>query len=154
LRRAQKKVEENNFGIRKRLLEYDDVMNSQREVIYRKRKNALSGERLSVDIANMMYDVVETMVETYHSEGDFENFEFELIRSFSIDSPVADDKFFKLSSEEIVEKVYAKAIETYRRKEETISQQAYPVLKDVYERMSHVYENVVVPVSDGVSSSR
>ncbi len=149
IERAQKKVEENNFGIRKRLLEYDDVMNSQREVIYRKRKNALSGERLSVDIANMMYDVVETMVETYHSEGDFENFEFELIRSFSIDSPVADDKFFKLSSEEIVEKVYAKAIETYRRKEETISQQAYPVLKDVYERMSHVYENVVVPVSDG-----
>lgn len=150
IERAQKKVEENNFGIRKRLLEYDDVMNSQREVIYRKRKNALSGERLSVDIANMMYDVVETMVETYHSEGDFDNFEFELIRSFSIDSPVPDDKFFKLASEEIVEKVYAKAIETYRRKEETISQQAYPVLKDVYERMSHVYENVVVPVSDGV----
>jgi preprotein translocase subunit SecA len=150
IERAQKKVEENNFGIRKRLLEYDDVMNSQREVIYRKRKNALSGERLSVDIANMMYDVVESMVETYHSEGDFENFEFDLIRSFSIDSPVSDDRFFKLSSEEIVEKVYEKAIETYRRKEETISQQAYPVLKDVYERMSHVYENVVVPVSDGV----
>jgi preprotein translocase subunit SecA len=150
IERAQKKVEENNFGIRKRLLEYDDVMNSQREVIYRKRKNALSGERLSVDIANMMYDVVETMVETYHSEGDYENYEFDLIRSFSIDSPVTDEKFFKLSTEEIVEKVYDKALDTYRRKEENISQQAYPVLKDVYDRMSHVYENVVVPVSDGV----
>ena len=150
IERAQKKVEENNFGIRKRLLEYDDVMNSQREVIYTKRRNALSGERLSVDIANMMYDVIENMIETYHSDGDFENFEFDLIRSFSIDSPVNADRFIKISADEVFEKVYAKALETYRRKGETISQQAYPVLKDVYERMSHVYENVVVPVSDGV----
>ena len=150
IERAQKKVEENNFGIRKRLLEYDDVMNSQREVIYTKRRNALSGERLSVDIANMMYDVIENMIETYHTDGDFDNFEFDLIRSFSIDSPVNADQFIKISADEVFEKVYAKALETYRRKGETISQQAYPVLKDVYERMSHVYENVVVPVSDGV----
>ena len=150
IERAQKKVEENNFGIRKRLLEYDDVMNSQREVIYTKRKNALSGERLSVDIANMMYDVIENMVDTYHSEGDFDNFEFDLIRSFSIDSPVPAAKFLKVTTEEIIESVYQKALETYKRKEETISHQAYPVLKDVHERMSHVYENVVVPVSDGV----
>lgn len=150
IERAQRKVEENNFGIRKRLLEYDDVMNSQREVIYTKRKNALSGERLSVDIANMMYDIIEHMVDTYHSEGDFDNFEFDLIRSFSIDSPIPRDKFLKVSADEIVEAVYGKALETYRRKEETISQQAYPVLKDVYQRMSHVYENVVVPVTDGI----
>ena len=150
IERAQRKVEENNFGIRKRLLEYDDVMNSQREVIYTKRKNALSGERLSVDIANMMYDNIEQMVDTYHSEGDFDNFEFDLIRSFSIDSPIPRDKFLKVSADEIVEAVYGKALETYRRKEETISQQAYPVLKDVYQRMSHVYENVVVPVTDGI----
>ncbi len=149
IERAQKKVEENNFGIRKRLLEYDDVMNSQREVIYTKRRNALSGERLSVDIANMMYDVIGNMVETYHTEGDFENFEFDLIRSFSIDSPVPSDRFIKISSDEVIEKVYAKALETYKRKGDVISQQAYPVLRDVYERMSHVYENVVVPVSDG-----
>ena len=150
IERAQKKVEENNFGIRKRLLEYDDVMNSQREVIYSKRKNALSGERLSVDIANMIYDIIENMVDTYHSEGDYDNFEFDLIRSFSIDSPIPRENFLKVSTNEIIEAVYNKVLETYRRKEETIAQQAYPVLKDVYERMAHVYENVVVPVTDGV----
>lgn len=150
IERAQKKVEENNFGIRKRLLEYDDVMNSQREVIYTKRRNALSGERLSVDIANMMYDVIDQMVDTYHSEGDFDGFEFDLIRSFSIDSPIPRDRFLKVTTDEIIDAVYAKTLDTYRRKEETISQQAYPVLKDVHERMSHVYENVVVPVSDGI----
>lgn len=149
IERAQKKVEENNFGIRKRLLEYDDVMNSQREVIYKKRKHALLGERLSVDIANMMYDVTETLVDTYHSEGNFENFEFDLIRSFSIDSPVNEKEFANLNVTQITEKVYAKVIDTYKRKIESISRQAYPVLKDVFDRMSHVYENVVVPISDG-----
>ncbi|MBI5009030.1 MAG: preprotein translocase subunit SecA, partial [Bacteroidia bacterium] len=144
IERAQKKVEENNFGIRKRLLEYDDVMNSQREVIYRKRRHALLGERLSVDIANMMYDVTENLVETYHGIGDFEGFDFDLIRSFSMDSPVRDDEFRKSSAAEVTEKVYIKVLDTYKRKVESISAQAYPVLKDVYERMSHQYENVVV----------
>jgi preprotein translocase subunit SecA len=149
IERAQKKVEENNFGIRKRLLEYDDVMNSQREVIYKKRRHALLGERLSVDVANMMYDVTENLVETYHKEGDFENFDFDLIRSFSMDSPVSQSEFLKSSSEQVVEKVYQKVLDTYKRKIEMISQQAYPVIRDVYERMSHAYENVVVPFSDG-----
>ncbi len=150
IERAQKKVEENNFGIRKRLLEYDDVMNSQREVIYKKRRHALLGERLSVDVANMMYDVTETLVDNYQKDGDFEGFDFDLIRSFSIDSPVTSQEFLKINTEEIVEKVYAKVLDTYKRKEESISQQAYPVLKDVYDRMSHVYENVVVPITDGI----
>ncbi|MDY0098381.1 MAG: preprotein translocase subunit SecA [Bacteroidales bacterium] len=150
IERAQKKVEENNFGIRKRLLEYDDVMNSQREVVYSKRKHALLGERLSVDIANMMYDVTENIVDSYHKEGDFENFEYDLIRSFSIDSPVPASDFVKISSDQVTELVYAKALDTYKRKVESIAQQAYPVLKDVYSRMSHVYENVVVPITDGV----
>ncbi|MBN1107396.1 MAG: preprotein translocase subunit SecA [Bacteroidales bacterium] len=149
IERAQKKVEENNFGIRKRLLEYDDVMNSQRTVIYKKRRHALLGERLSVDVANAMYDVTASLVETYQNEGDFEGFDFDLIRSFSIDSPVKDSEFLKESSNEVIEKVYSKVIDTYRRKVESISQQAYPVLKDVYDRMSHQYENVVVPISDG-----
>jgi preprotein translocase subunit SecA len=149
IERAQKKVEENNFGIRKRLLEYDDVMNSQREVIYKKRRHALLGERLSVDIANMMYDVTENLVEVYHKDEDFEGFDFDLIRSFSMDSPVRDQEFSKSNSEEVTDRVFAKALDTYKRKVETISQQAYPVLKDVYDRMSHVYENVVVPISDG-----
>lgn len=150
IERAQKKVEENNFGIRKRLLEYDDVMNSQREVIYKKRRHALLGERLTVDIANMMYDVVENLVNTYQQDSDFEGFELELIRSFSMDSPVPEEDFRKDSANEITEKVYAKVLDTYKRKEEAISAQAYPVLKDVYDRMSHVYENVVVPITDGV----
>lgn len=150
IERAQKKVEENNFGIRKRLLEYDDVMNSQREVIYKKRRHALLGERLSVDVANMMFDVTENLVETYHKDGDFENFEFDLIRSFSMDSPVPGQDFVKESAQAVTDTVYSKVLDTYRRKVEAISNQAYPVLKDVYERMSHVYENVVVPISDGV----
>jgi preprotein translocase subunit SecA len=149
IERAQKKVEENNFGIRKRLLEYDDVMNSQREVIYKKRKHALLGERLNVDIANMMFDVTDSLVDSYHSISDFNNFELDLIRSFSIDSPVDEKEFLNSRSTEVTDKIYAKIIETYKRKIETISKQAYPVLKDVYERMSHVYENVVVPISDG-----
>ena len=150
IERAQKKVEENNFGIRKRLLEYDDVMNSQREVIYKKRRHALLGERLSVDIANMMYDVTETLVDYYHNSGNFEEFDFDLIRSFSMDSPVSKEEFLKSSPAELVDIVYKKVLEVYKRKEETISSQAYPVLKDVYDRMSHVYENIVVPVTDGV----
>jgi preprotein translocase subunit SecA len=150
IERAQRKVEENNFGIRKRLLEYDDVMNSQREVIYKKRRHALLGERLSVDIANMMYDVTENLVETYHADGDFEGFEFDLIRSFSMDSPVTDQDFKKATSNEITERSYTKVLDVYKRKVESISAQAYPVLKDVYDRMAHTYENVVVPISDGV----
>jgi preprotein translocase subunit SecA len=150
IERAQKKVEENNFGIRKRLLEYDDVMNSQREVIYKKRRHALLGERLSLDVANMMYDVTENLVETYHKDGDFESFEFDLIRSFSMDSPVPNQDFLKSTSEQVTETVYGKVLDTYKRKVDSISQQAYPVLKDVYDRMSHVYENVVVPISDGL----
>jgi preprotein translocase subunit SecA len=149
IERAQKKVEENNFGIRKRLLEYDDVMNSQREVIYKKRRHALLGERLSVDVANMMYDVTENLVDIYHKDGDFENFDFDLIRSFSMDSPVPQPEFLKSNSDQVVEQVYQKVLDTYKRKVEMISQQAYPVIKDVYERMSHAYENVVVPISDG-----
>lgn len=150
IERAQKKVEENNFGIRKRLLEYDDVMNSQRTVIYKKRRHALLGERLSVDVANSMYDVTSATVETYQEAGDFEGFDFDLIRSFSMDSPVKAQEFLKNPANEIIDLVYAKVLDTYKRKVESISQQAYPVLKDVYERMSHVYENVVVPISDGV----
>jgi preprotein translocase subunit SecA len=150
IERAQKKVEENNFGIRKRLLEYDDVMNSQREVIYSKRKHALLGERLSVDVANMMYDATESIIEQYHKDGAFEDFDFDLIRTFSMDSPVPRQDFLKDNTEQVIERVYSRVLDTYKRKVDTISQQAYPVLKDVYERMSHVYENVVVPISDGV----
>jgi preprotein translocase subunit SecA len=152
IERAQKKVEENNFGIRKRLLEYDDVMNSQREVIYSKRRHALLGERLSVDIANMMYDVTENIVNTYKDSSEFDEFQFALIRTLSVDAPLSKAEFSKNSNEEVMETVYEKVLDAYRRKSEIISSTAFPVLKDVYERMSATYENVVVPVTDGVKT--
>jgi len=148
IERAQKKVEENNFGIRKRLLEYDDVMNSQREVIYKKRRHALFGERLEVDVLNMMYDTLENLVNEY-SGGDYDEFNVELMRLMSLDSPVKRDDFSKLKPEEIVDQIYQVMIGTYNRKVEAISKQAYPVIKEVYETKSHLYHNIVVPISDG-----
>jgi preprotein translocase subunit SecA len=150
IERAQKKVEENNFGIRKNLLEYDDVMNSQREVIYTRRKHALFGERLGLDIANMIYDVTESIVNTYHGTDEFEAFKLELIRIFSIESPVDAEEFKKVDRNDLIDRIYALMLETMKRKRETISQQAMPVIKDVYEKQSQVYENIVVPVSDGM----
>jgi preprotein translocase subunit SecA len=149
IERAQKKVEENNFGIRKRLLEYDDVMNSQREVIYKKRKHALFGERLEVDLLNMMYDSVEDLVNEYHGTDQFEDFNMELLRLLSIESPVPEEDFKKLTPVEISEQIYDKMIDGYKRKVDTISKQAYPVIKNVYETKSQVYKNIVVPISDG-----
>jgi preprotein translocase subunit SecA len=150
IERAQKKVEENNFGIRKRLLEYDDVMNSQREVVYTKRRHALFGERISLDIANMMYDVIEKIVGDYQSSNDFEGFNLELIKEFSIEAPIDESEFLKLNKEEIVDQVCKAAQETYKRKSEGICQQSWPVIKDVYEHQAALYENIVVPITDGV----
>jgi len=151
IERAQKKVEENNFGIRKRLLEYDDVMNSQREVIYKRRRHALFGERIQVDIANMMFDVCEAVVNEYHG-GDFEDFKLELIRVLSIESPVTEEEFMKDKPEDIANKLHAIVLDAHKRKIETISKQAYPVIKDVYETKAEMYENIVVPISDGTKN--
>ncbi len=149
IERAQKKVEENNFGIRKNLLEYDDVMNSQREVIYKRRKHALYGERIGLDIANNMYDVTESIVNEFHGSGDFDAFKLELIRYFSIEAPVTVDEFKSLNSSELVDLIYEDLLEAYKRKQESISDQAMPVINQVYEHQRQVYENIVVPVSDG-----
>ncbi len=148
IERAQKKVEENNFGIRKRLLEYDDVMNSQREVIYKKRRHALFGERLEVDILNTMYDSLENLVNEYYG-GDSDEFNLELMRLMSLESPVKREEFNKMKPEEIVDQIYPVMIETYNRKVETIAKQAYPVIREVFETKSHLYHNIVVPISDG-----
>ncbi|MCT4613949.1 MAG: preprotein translocase subunit SecA [Marinifilaceae bacterium] len=148
IERAQKKVEENNFGIRKRLLEYDDVMNSQREVIYKRRKHALVGERIQVDIANMMYDIAEQIVDE-NKDIDFESFNMELIRVFSMESPVSEEEFSKKSVEEIASLIHANVLEAYKRKTEKIAEQAYPIIKQVYEERGEVFENIVVPFSDG-----
>ncbi len=149
IERAQRKVEENNFGIRKRLLEYDDVMNSQREVIYKRRKHALFGERLEVDLLNMMYDSVEDLVNEYYGADQFENFNMELLRLLSIESPVAEDEFRQLPVSEITERIYEKMIESFKRKVEFISKQTFPVIKNVYETKSQTYKNIVIPISDG-----
>jgi preprotein translocase subunit SecA len=149
IERAQKKVEENNFGIRKRLLEYDDVMNSQREVIYKKRKHALFGERLEVDLLNMMYDSVEELVNEYHGSDNFEDFNMELLRLLSLESPVNAEDFKKMNAEEIINVIFDKMIAAYNRKVEAISKQAFPVIKNVYETKGNLYHNIVVPISDG-----
>jgi preprotein translocase subunit SecA len=149
IERAQKKVEENNFGIRKRLLEYDDVMNSQREVIYKKRRHALFGDRLEVDILNTMYDVIENLVSEYQGNGMFDEFNMELIRLMSMESPVAEKDFNNMKTDDLVDKIYQEMVATYARKMEIIAKQAYPVIRDVFERQSHMYTNIVVPISDG-----
>ncbi len=152
IERAQKKVEENNFGIRKRLLEYDDVMNAQREVIYKKRRNALFGDRLAVDIANMIFDTCEQLIVTYQDNGDYDGFTFELLRTFGIEPPFDQDGFLEGKTEKLNETLYLKAIETYKRKNQEIARIAFPVIKEVYERASQKYENIAIPITDGMKT--
>lgn len=149
IERAQKKVEENNFGVRKRLLEYDDVMNSQREVVYKRRRHALHGERLKVDIANMIYDTCENIVNDNKAVSDFKNFEFDLIRYFSITSPVSESEFSKLTEVELSGKVYKTALTYYEEKNGRDAREAYPIIKNVYENPNNQYERIVVPFTDG-----
>ena len=152
IERAQKKVEENNFGTRKRLLEYDDVMNAQREVVYKRRRHALFGERLKLDIANMMYDTCELIVGENKASNDFKNFEFELIRYFSITSPVSQTEFEKLSEMEITGKVYKAASTYYTEKTARSAREAFPIIADVYQKEGNKFERIIVPFSDGIKS--
>ena len=152
IERAQKKVEENNFGIRKRLIEFDDVMNSQREVIYTKRRHALFGERLAVDVANTIYDVCEIVVNEYHSAGDYEGFALELIRVLAAEAPVTGEEFLKLNAQEITEKLYGQVQEAYTRKCEVVAQKAFPVINDVFKNASHTFENIMVPFTNGITT--
>ena len=149
IERAQKKVEENNFGVRKRLLEYDDVMNAQREVIYKRRYHALFGERLRVDIANMVFDIAEVITDTNKTASDFKNFEFELIRYFSMDSPVTEQEFEKMNPQKLAVEVYKKAYEHYQERMKHNAELAYPVIKNVYEEQGSRFERIAVPFSDG-----
>ena len=152
IERAQKKVEENNFGIRKRLLEYDDVMNQQREVIYKKRRHALFGDRLSLDISNMIYDTCESIIEQTHEIKDFENYKLDLIRFLASDSPVSEQEFQDLNITEIVEKTYDSCYKNYQLKSESIAKKAFPIIKDVYENQSATFENIVIPFTDGMKT--
>lgn len=149
IERAQKKVEENNFGIRKRLLEYDDVMNSQREVIYSKRRHALMGERIGVDITNMIYDVAESIVETAKNSSDFELLNEELLKIFAMEAPFSESDFGSSKLSELTHHVAEAAISTFKRKMDKLAGVAYPVIKQVFEKQGQQYENILVPVTDG-----
>lgn len=152
IERAQKKVEENNFGVRKRLLEYDDVMNAQREVIYKRRRHALHGERLRVDLANMIYDTSEIIAQTNKAANDYKNFEFELIRYFSMSSPITEAEFSKMTDIEIAGKIYKAAFSHYKDKMQKNADLAFPVIKNVYETQRDKFKRIVVPFTDGVKS--
>ena len=148
IERAQKKVEENNFGIRKRLLEYDDVMNSQREVIYTKRRNALSGERVEIDVMNMMQDTAQILVE--RSEGmDYESFSELVMTSLSIDLGFDEEYYNKANAKDMTEKLHEHMLKAYERRMDTMLQRAYPIIKEVYEKQAAIYQNIAIPISDG-----
>ncbi len=147
--RAQKKVEENNFGIRKRLLEYDDVMNSQREVIYTRRRHALMGERIGLDVVNMLYDTSAAITEQYSQNIDYEGFKMELFKTFSTDSPVASEEFRSIKTDDLIEKVFDSSLDSFKRKMDRMAQTAMPVIKDVYENQGDKYEKILIPITDG-----
>jgi preprotein translocase subunit SecA len=152
IERAQKKVEENNFGIRKRLLEYDDVMNSQRTVIYKRRHNALFGERLKLDVLNMFHDVSTSLVNEHHEAGDFEGFQLEVFRRLSCECPVDAEGFKRMKSEELADAVHEAAVKSYARHNATLAAQAMPVITDVFLNQGQQYENIVVPITDGLKT--
>jgi preprotein translocase subunit SecA len=149
IERAQKKVEENNFGIRKRLLEYDDVMNKQRKVVYEKRNHALFGERLSLDLDNAFYGVSESVVSGYKEQDDYDGFKVAVIVNFGLDTKIEREEFLKGNANEITEKLYDEAVKNYRVKMDEMSQQAVPVFKNIRQTQGPNIENVVVPFSDG-----
>ena len=150
IERAQKKVEENHFGTRKRLIEYDDVMNAQRDVIYKRRRNALYGDRLSIDIANMIYEVAESIVAEYHTSKDFEGFSFECIKNFGFESPFTEKDFNQGREDDLIQQLFEAAEKHYRVKSHQIAEQAFPVVRDVYTNPNNNFENIVTPFTDGI----
>ena len=148
IEKAQKKVEENHFGVRKRTLEYDDVMNSQREVIYSKRRNALSGERIEIDIYNMMQDTAEIFAERA-ANMDYADFVEEVMGRLSMDVDFDEEFFNKATTEKLAEALFENMKSTYARRLESISQRAFPVIKQVYETQGNRYVNIAIPITDG-----
>jgi preprotein translocase subunit SecA len=149
IERAQKKVEENNFGIRKRLLEYDDVMNKQRTVIYTKRNHALFGERLALDLDNALYSVAEGLVNAHKEGNDHEGFRLAAIVNFGIDSAITAEELGKLPEHELAEKLYAEAAANYERRKQDLMVQSIPVFKNIRQQQGAHIENVIVPFTDG-----
>lgn len=149
IERAQKKVEENNFGIRKRLLEYDDVMNKQRNVVYAKRNHALFGERLALDLDNAFYSVAEGLINSFKETNDHEGFKLATIMNFGIDTSITAEELDKADVYTIAEKLYAEAITNYNRKTKAIAEQTFPIIKNIRKEQGDHIQNVVVPFTDG-----
>lgn len=147
--RAQKKVEENNFGIRKRLLEYDDVMNSQRNVIYTRRRHALMGERIGLDVLNTIYDTSTAIVDQHADGSDFEGFKLELFKTFAMESPLSEEEFKSTKPADLTDKLFDEALKAFKRRMERMTQVANPVIKQVYENQGAMYENIMIPITDG-----
>ena len=147
IEKAQKKVEENNFGMRKRLLEYDDVMNNQRTVIYNKRRNALYGDRLSIDISNMFYDTCELLYNDAYQNNDYEGFKMEMIRVFACEVPFTEKELFNSRSNDMIKKLYDMTYNSFKERMQRMAELAYPFIKNIYENTR--YENVAFPITDG-----
>ena len=145
IERAQKKVEENNFGIRKRLLEYDDVMNKQRTVVYTKRRHALMGERIGMDIVNMIWDRCVNAIEA----PTYEDCKMDLLQTLAMETPFTEEEFRNEKKEKLADKAFDAAMELFKRKTERMAQIAYPVIKQVYENQGHMNENILIPITDG-----
>lgn len=152
IERAQKKVEENNFGIRKRLLEYDDVMNKQRDVIYKRRKNALFGDHLKYDIINTIYDVAASIVSNTKAGNQYKEFEYEIIKFFTMEAPVTEAEFKAKSVKEITDLVFQKAEADYHNRLNLLKEKSFPIIENVYKQQGHMFKNVQVPFSDGNKS--
>ena len=149
IERAQKKIEENNFGIRKRLLEYDDVMNSQREVIYKRRRNALMGEKLSLDLFNSFNDMVFSLLQKHSESKDFSQFTNDFLKIFSLDCPIQENDFKNNESESLQKKLYEHIFNNYRSKIQKIKEDAFPVVDSIYSDEKNNYKNIIIPFSDG-----
>ena len=149
IERAQKKVEENHFGIRKRLLEYDDVMNKQREVVYRRRRQTLMGERLGVNTMNMIYGAAMTIVNRSKPTFAYEYFMDEALRVFAIEAPISADDFRTMKAEDVAERLFEAAMESFKRKMDNIANVANPVIKRVYEEQGERFQNIIIPITDG-----
>ncbi|MDD5974249.1 MAG: preprotein translocase subunit SecA [Bacteroidales bacterium] len=149
IERAQKKVEENNFGIRKRLLEYDDVMNMQRKVVYLRRHHALLGERIGVETVNTIYDTLANTVNTYHPENDYEGFRKEIMKIFAIESPLSEAEFRQMRTEKVIDTLSDTMFEVFKRKMDRLAEIANPVIKRVYEDQGNQYEKILIPITDG-----
>lgn len=152
IERAQRKVEENNFGIRKRLLEYDDVMNKQRDVIYKRRKNALFGDHLKYDITNMIFDVANSIVSKTKMDNNYKDFEFEIIKYFTMEAPVSETEFKNKSVEELTNIVFKKAEEDYAMKLDLLKEKSFPIIENVYQNQGNMFKMIQVPFSDGTKT--